>query len=155
MEYELRIVREDRKDAVTRGRVSQRRFTVMDDGRGEELTVDPAGVIVSERVMVQARVEFAAVTDRAATDPISRDFVAGRFPAGTRPAVEYLQAMVRPGARVLDLGTHIGSFTLAAAALGYEVVGVEASPRNAALLRASLIKNGFRKARLVHAAVSD
>ena len=47
------------------------------------------------------------------------------------------------GARVLDLGTHIGSFTLAAAAMGYEVIGVEASPQNAFLLRASLERNGF------------
>src|SRR3954447_25719250 len=127
----------------------------MDDGRGEQVTLDPAGVIVAERVVVQARVEFAAVTDAAATDSISRDLAAGRFPAATRPAVGYLQSIARPGARVLDLDTHVGSFTLAAAALGYEVVGVEASPRNAALLQASLVKNGYRKARLVHAAVSD
>jgi FkbM family methyltransferase len=69
--------------------------------------------------------------------------------------IELLEALVPPGGRVLDLGTHVGTFTLTAAALGYEVVGVEASPRNASLLRASLERNGFERVRLVHAAVSD
>src|SRR5262245_18639865 len=119
------------------------RFPIMDE-QTEGLGLDPAGVNVAERVAVQARVEFAAVTDNAATDSISRDLAAGRFPAPTRPALEYLQSLTPRGGRVLDLGTHVGSFTLAAAALGYEVVGVEASPRNAALLKASLEKNGFK-----------
>src|SRR4051812_7617399 len=103
----------------------------MDERQAEGPWLDPAGLRVAERVVVQARVEFAAVTDEAATDSISLDLAEGRFPASTRPAVEYLQAMTPRGGRVLDLGTHVGSFTLAAAALGYDVVGIEASPRNA------------------------
>ncbi len=56
---------------------------------------------------------------------------------------------------MLDLGTHVGTFTLAAAALGYEVIGVEASPQNAALLRAGLEHNAFRHVQLINAAVGD
>lgn len=117
--------------------------------------LDPAQVKFVESVEVQAGVRFAAVTDVSARDPICMDLADGRFPASTREAVECLQEMTPRGGRVLDLGTHVGSFTLAAAALGYEVVGVEASPRNASLLQASLERNGFDRVRLIHAAVSD
>lgn len=69
----------------------------------------------------------------------------------TRVAVEVLE----PGARVLDLGSHLGGFALTAAAFGCEVIAVEASPRNAALLRISAEYNQFRHLHVVHAAVSD
>ncbi|SIO62230.1 methyltransferase, FkbM family [Singulisphaera sp. GP187] len=110
---------------------------------------------VIDRVGVQPGLTFAAVIDPCASDSISLDLAAGRFPSSTRPAIEYLQASTSRGGRVLDLGTHVGTFTLAAAALGYEVIGVEASPRNVALLRASLQQNGFDRVHLVNAAVSD
>jgi len=45
--------------------------------------------------------------------------------------------------RVLDLGGHIGTFALFAASQGCRVHSVEASPRNAELLRASAARNGF------------
>jgi FkbM family methyltransferase len=59
-----------------------------------------------------------------------------------------------PG-RVVDLGAHIGTFTLYAAALGHEVAAVDASARNVALLRQSVAANAFRRVHVVHAAVSD
>ncbi|WP_406696106.1 FkbM family methyltransferase [Singulisphaera sp. Ch08] len=110
---------------------------------------------VIDRIGVQPGLTFSAVIDARALDSISLDLAAGRFPSSTRPAIEYLQATTPRGGRVLDLGTHIGTFTLAAAALGYEVMGVEASPQNVSLLRASLQKNRFGRVHLVNAAVSD
>ena len=59
------------------------------------------------------------------------------------------------GTRVLDLGAHIGTVALLAAAKGCQVVAVEASPRNAELLRHSAAINGFTSLRVVQAAVSD
>ena len=41
--------------------------------------------------------------------------------------------IARPGGRVIDLGTHIGTFSLFAAASGYSLLSIEASPRNVAL----------------------
>lgn len=113
------------------------------------------GFRVIDRVEVRPGLTISVVIDAQATDSISLDLAAGRFPATTRPAVEYLLATTPRGGRVLDLGTHVGTFTLAAAALGYEVIGVEASPQNAALLQASLEHNGFRHVQLINAAVSD
>ncbi len=84
----------------------------------------------------------------------------GTWPAEYTPPtydrlLQLLQTIVPVGGRVLDLGAHIGTFSLAASALGYEVHAVEASPQNAAVLQASTEANGFRQMRLIHAAVSD
>jgi FkbM family methyltransferase len=75
----------------------------------------------------------------------------GYFP----PTFELALGMLEPGARVLDLGAHLGTFSLAAAARGCHVVAVEASPRNAEFLRASARANGFDTLRIVEIAVSD
>src|SRR5687767_622988 len=48
------------------------------------------------------------------------------------------------GGRFLDLGAHLGSFTLTAAACGHEVLAVDASRVNASLLKASAELNRFR-----------
>lgn len=130
----------------------------MDESRSEPYLappIDPARAVFGPRVEVVPGVGFVACTEPSAPDEISQSLAAGRFPVETRAAVEYLQALTPRGGRVLDLGGHVGTFTLAAAALGYEVICFEASPRNAAVLRASLEHNRFARARLVHAAVSD
>ena len=57
------------------------------------------------------------------------------------------------GGRFLDLGGHLGSFTLTAAAHGHQVVVVEASPTNAGLIRQSVAANQFDQVQVVHAAV--
>lgn len=72
------------------------------------------------------------------------------------PDFGLLTALVPPGGRVLDLGAHMGTFTLAAAAWGYQVLAVEASPTNAALLRQSVAANRFdSRVCVVESAVGD
>jgi FkbM family methyltransferase len=109
---------------------------------------------ICENVSVRPGVGFALVTG-AEPDLLSQHITSGYFWYIFGPLIELLEATVPPGGRVLDLGSHVGAFTLSAAALGYEVVAVEASPRNASLLRASIKRNGFDRVRIVHAAVSD
>jgi FkbM family methyltransferase len=75
----------------------------------------------------------------------------GYFP----PSFDLSLAMLRPGSVVLDLGAHLGTFSLAAAASGHRVIAVEASPRNAEFLRASAQANGFDNVLVVHVAVND
>ncbi len=64
-------------------------------------------------------------------------------------------AMLRPGDTVLDLGAHVGTFALAAAAQGCRVIAVEALPENVAFLRASVQENDFRDLTVVATAVGD
>ena len=62
---------------------------------------------------------------------------------------------IGPEDKVLDLGAHLGGFAMFAGALGCEVIALEASPRNAALVRKSVEANEFDNVTVVHAAVSD
>ena len=59
------------------------------------------------------------------------------------PSFELALDLAPPGAMILDLGAHLGTFALAAAANGNRVIAVEASPRNAELLEASARANGL------------
>ena len=68
---------------------------------------------------------------------------------------ELALGLLEPGAVALDLGAHLGTFSLAAASRGHAVVSLEASPRNAEFLRASARANGFDRVRVVEVAVSD
>src|SRR5580765_994909 len=56
---------------------------------------------------------------------------------------ELFCSLIKPGYTVLDVGAHIGFYTLLAAKRGARVFSVEADPRNAAQLRHHLEINGF------------
>lgn len=86
-------------------------------------------------------------------DPISESIAEQTFTFPTSFQLPF--ALMQPGHVVLDLGAHVGTFTLAAAALGCRVVAVEASPYNTTLLNASVTKNGFDQVQIVSAAASD
>lgn len=59
--------------------------------------------------------------------------------------------------RVLDVGAHIGTYSLALGVCDddYEVIAIEAAPQNASLYKKSLEKNGFENIKLINAAVSN
>lgn len=96
---------------------------------------------------------FSVVTDPAVSDPIAWALSEGV--AVDEALIDLMLDLVHPGDRILDLGAHVGTFSLAAAAAGAQVLAVEGSPRNVALLRESIRRNYFADARVVHAAVSD
>ncbi len=52
-------------------------------------------------------------------------------------------SLINPGCTVLDVGAHIGFYTLLAAKRGARVFAIEADPANAALLRHHVEINGF------------
>jgi FkbM family methyltransferase len=72
------------------------------------------------------------------------------------PHFELALDLAPPDGVMLDLGAHLGTFTLAAAASGRRVISVEAAPRNVELLAESARVNGLDDAiTIVPAAVSD
>lgn len=96
---------------------------------------------------------FDIVVGGGEGDPICEQIRQGVFAFPSH--FQLLFALMQPGARVLDLGAHVGTFALAAAALGCQVVAVEASPHNVALLNMSVAQNGFDRMRVLEAAVTD
>lgn len=107
------------------------------------------------RIIIESGTSFLVELDPSGfhEDPISVALSAGQFPL--MPLFRLLRESMPVGARVLDLGAHVGSFSLAAAAAGYEVLAVDASPKNVALIEASARANGFSNLRVLNAAVSD
>ncbi|MGD1050555.1 MAG: FkbM family methyltransferase [Solirubrobacteraceae bacterium] len=63
--------------------------------------------------------------------------------------------LVGPDLRVIDLGSHLGTFTLPAAALGASVLAVDATRAHVELLRAAAERNGFDRVQVHHRAISD
>ena len=93
------------------------------------------------------------VVDPDVADPITLTLLQGSVLDPT--LVRIMLDLVRPGDNVVDLGAHLGTFSLAASAAGCQVLAVEAAPTNAALLRTSALRNGFAGLRVVQAAVAD
>src|SRR3954447_25345989 len=83
-------------------------------------------------------------------DPIADWIATGRDL--TDHTIDLTQRLLTPGTRFVDIGAHLGTFSLPAAAMGCEVLSVEASPTNAGLLRRAAERNGFAKMQVVHAA---
>ena len=97
--------------------------------------------------------EFVVCVDETATDHISASIRESKFQL---PEHYHLVSRLMPaGSRVVDLGAHIGTFSLFCGALGFDVLAVEASPRNAALLKTSAEMSGFQNIEVVHSAVGE
>jgi FkbM family methyltransferase len=94
------------------------------------------------------------VVEEETADPIAVQVRSGSWQPSD--ALRWLLSALEPGDRVLDLGSHIGTFAIPAAALGAQVTAVEASPANAVLLEEAIEANGLGdRVTLVRAAVSD
>jgi FkbM family methyltransferase len=101
------------------------------------------------------RVRRGVSFDAEPRDPISRELSLGVFPPLCRPAFELMDVLTPNGGRVLDLGAHIGTFSLAAAASGRSVVAVEPAPGNIAVLHVSRVANPSTSLKIVRAAIAD
>jgi FkbM family methyltransferase len=107
---------------------------------------------ITRRIRIGRGRSFQVVIDDRFGDDFARGLLHGNF--WIRDEWRLLQSFLpRTGGRFLDLGGHLGSFALTAAAHGHQVIVVDASPTNAALIRASAELNGFANLSVVHAAV--
>ncbi len=98
-------------------------------------------------------VGFEVVVNPDADDPVSAELAHGN--SSNQSLVSLMLELIRPGDRILDIGSHVGTFSLAAAATGAHAMALDASPENVALLRASTFLNSFDTILAVHAAASD
>lgn len=104
-------------------------------------------------VAVGDSIAFTVMLDTTMHDPVTAGLSTGR--TSDEPLITLMLEFIRPGDWIIDLGAHVGTFSLAAAARGCGVLAIEASPANAALLRASAARNGFHDLRVVHCAATD
>ena len=68
---------------------------------------------------------------------------------------DLLVQLVPKPATVLDLGCHVGTFSVVAAALGHRVISIDASPLHVEAVRRSAELNGLDRLTVIHAAVAD
>ena len=96
-------------------------------------------------------VEFAVHSE--SSDPIACALAERRFP-GDCVNTLWLH-LATPGSRVVDVGAHLGVYTLPAAAAGAHVLSIEASRTNAHLLDLAVRRNGFADVQLLRAIAAD
>lgn len=88
------------------------------------------------------------------SDPLAMAYKAGAI-GHLKTLLDVAIAVLKPGDRVLDLGAHLGGFMLSTATLGFETLGVEASPRCVDLVEQSIEHNKFTNAHIEHACIGE
>ncbi len=96
---------------------------------------------------------FDLVHEAGTDDPVVQDYIKGY--RANDFITEQLERFTQPGDCVLDLGAHVGTFSMTAAALGRRVIAVDASPKHVDLLRRSVASNRFERVEVVHTAIGD
>ncbi len=107
----------------------------------------------SHTVELEGGARFDLVYETGTNDPIVTEYLRGhRF---NQFLTDMLARFTQVGDCVLDLGAHVGTFALTAAALGRRVIAVDASPKHFDLLNQSVERNGFDQMTVVHTAVGE
>lgn len=106
------------------------------------------------RVSVAGAPAVSFCVDPTAGDPVAAWFLAHDWI--DEPVQRAFLGLVQPGMRVLDLGCHLGTFSLPAAALGAQVLAVDATAAHVELLNAAAEHNGYDQQLLaLQRAISD
>jgi FkbM family methyltransferase len=101
-----------------------------------------ASAVLRSTALPDGRPLTFALGSNANDDPLARVVLERGYP-GDLPC-ELVLHLLRSGATLVDVGAHLGTFTLAAAALECRVAAFEASATNARLLRTAVAYNGFQ-----------
>ena len=112
---------------------------------------------MGDRVFTEVSVAGAPPTlfciDPQAGDPVAAWYLDHDWI--DEPVQRAFLGLIAPGMRVIDLGSHLGTFSLPAAALGAAVLAVDADRAHVELLRAAAERNGFEQIQVHHRAISD
>ena len=110
--------------------------------------------LVERRVSLPNGATFALVLPPGAQhDPVVSEYLSGHQ-VNDHLVACVAQVLPSPGV-VVDLGCHVGTFCVAAAALGHRVVGIDASERHVELVTHSARANALDGIPVVHRAISD
>jgi FkbM family methyltransferase len=109
-------------------------------------------VLAFTRASVAGRPEVEFCVDLAAHDVVA-EWLLDRHQID-EPIMRAFLGLIKPGMRVLDLGCHIGTFSLPASRIGAQVIAVDASPQHVNLMRHAARRNGFEYLEVVHGAIT-
>ncbi|HVE94047.1 MAG TPA: FkbM family methyltransferase [Acidimicrobiales bacterium] len=115
--------------------------------------VDVGVNVMFPYVRVAPGTSASFAVDPNSSDPIGQWLLTHGYPE--EPPTQLFRHLLRKGACVIDVGAHLGTFAIAAAALECEVIAIEAAPNNVALLLAAAARNSFDRCEIVHAIVAD
>jgi FkbM family methyltransferase len=107
-----------------------------------------AGALIRSAVLPDGRKLAFAVDPDALDDPLARLVLERGYP-GDLPCELALHLLSR-GQTFVDVGARLGTFTLAAAAMGCRVLALEALMANVRLLRTAVTYNGFESITVLH-----
>jgi FkbM family methyltransferase len=92
---------------------------------------------------------IAFAVERDSRDPIAQAILEGSF-AGDAPS-DLWRHLIKSRHTVIDVGAHLGTYSLVAAAAAARVLAVEGSPTNAALLELAARRNSFTNLHVIQA----
>jgi FkbM family methyltransferase len=95
-------------------------------------------------------IKFAVAPE--SSDPLAEALRNGEFPDDAVSAL--WRQLVGPACTVVDVGAHLGMYSLPAAASGARVLAIEASPLNAAMLSLAAKRNAFDNLDIIQAAAA-
>jgi len=147
----------DRHMATTLDHVEQLTTSLLPPSEGEPGQSPPLRADTARwrqaSVGLDDGVSFEVVVDPEVDDPVSGELARGA--SSNQPLISLMLGLVGRGDRILDIGSHVGTFSLAAASVGARPLAIEASRSNVELLRASASLNAFDSVMAVHAAAGD
>ncbi|HEY1774805.1 MAG TPA: FkbM family methyltransferase [Solirubrobacteraceae bacterium] len=111
------------------------------------------GELTFTEVSVAGAPAVSFCVDPSAGDPVAAWFLTHGWI--DEPVQRAFLSLLEPGMRVLDLGCHLGTFSLPASALGASVLAVDATRMHVELLTAAAERNGFGQLWAVTRAISD
>jgi FkbM family methyltransferase len=109
-------------------------------------------VLAFTRASVADRPEVEFCVDLAARDVVA-EWLLDQHRID-EPIMRAFLGLIEPGMRVLDLGCHIGTFSLPASRIGAHVIALDASPQHVNLMRHAAQRNGFAALEVVHGAIT-
>ncbi len=121
----------------------------MSDAGWPTITADRLAMFV--RVPVDDADDVEIAVDEDLQDPVAR-FVAAHGRCPPQPLQDLLLSCLSPGQTLVDVGAHIGTLSVRAAARGGRVIAIEAAAENAALLTAAAERNALGNLTVVSAA---
>lgn len=98
--------------------------------------------------------QVTVCADPDAGDAVAAWFLEHGHDTIDEPVQRAFVGAVRAGDQVLDLGSHLGLFSLTAAAIGASVLSVDANVEHARWLSLAADRNGFERVHVAHAAIA-